>query len=112
MGTGIKMIDILFPLIKGSKTGVLGGAGCGKTVVILELMNNIIKKHHGACVFTGIGERIREGNELFYELDEQGLLPKVMMAFGQWISRLVRAWKLSWPASRWRNLFRSRTKTC
>ncbi len=83
MGTGIKMIDILFPLVKGSKTGVLGGAGCGKTVVILELMNNIIKKHSGACVFTGIGERIREGNELYYELEEQGLLPKVMMAFGQ-----------------------------
>lgn len=83
MATGIKMIDILFPLVKGSKTGVLGGAGCGKTVVILELMNNIVKKHSGACVFAGIGERIREGNELYYELEEQGLLPKVMMAFGQ-----------------------------
>lgn len=83
METGIKMIDVLFPLIKGSKTGVLGGAGCGKTVVILELMNNIVKKHQGACVFTGIGERIREGNELYFEVEEQGLLPKVMMAFGQ-----------------------------
>lgn len=83
METGIKMIDLLFPLVKGSKIGVLGGAGCGKTVVILELMNNVVKKHSGACVFTGIGERIREGNDLFYELDEQNLLPKVMMAFGQ-----------------------------
>jgi len=83
METGIKMIDVLFPLVKGSKTGVLGGAGCGKTVVILELMNNIINKHSGACVFTGIGERIREGNDLFYELEEHNLLPKVMMAFGQ-----------------------------
>ena len=81
--TGIKMIDVLFPLVKGSKTGVLGGAGCGKTVVILELMNNIITKHSGACVFTGIGERIREGNDLFFELEDHGLLPKVMMAFGQ-----------------------------
>ncbi len=83
METGIKMIDVLFPLVKGSKTGVLGGAGCGKTVVILELMNNIVTKHQGACVFTGIGERIREGNDLYFELEEHGLLPKVMMAFGQ-----------------------------
>lgn len=83
METGIKMIDLFFPLCKGSKTGVLGGAGCGKTVVILELMSNIVKKHSGACVFTGIGERIREGNDLFFELKESGLLPKVMMAFGQ-----------------------------
>ncbi len=81
--TGIKYIDLLYPMIKGSKTGVLGGAGCGKTVVILELINNIVKAHGGACVFTGIGERIREGNELFYELEEAHLLPKVMLAFGQ-----------------------------
>ena len=83
METGIKMIDLFFPLVKGSKMGVLGGAGCGKTVVILELMNNIVKRHSGACVFAGIGERIREGNDLFFELKESGLLPKVMMAFGQ-----------------------------
>lgn len=81
--TGIKMIDLLYPLVKGSKNGILGGAGCGKTVIILELINNIVKKHSGACVFTGIGERIREGNELYYELDEQHLLEKVMMVFGQ-----------------------------
>lgn len=83
METGIKIIDLFFPLVKGSKMGVLGGAGCGKTVVILELMNNIVKKHSGACVFAGIGERIREGNDLFFELKGSGLLPKVMMAFGQ-----------------------------
>jgi F-type H+-transporting ATPase subunit beta len=81
--TGIKYIDLLYPMIKGSKTGVLGGAGCGKTVVIMELINNIVKAHGGACVFTGIGERIREGNELYYELKENNLLPKVMLAFGQ-----------------------------
>ncbi len=81
--TGIKMIDLLFPLTKGSKTGILGGAGCGKTVVILELINNIVSKHSGACVFCGIGERIREGNELFYELKDSKLLDKVMMVFGQ-----------------------------
>ncbi len=83
METGIKMVDLFFPLVKGSKTGILGGAGCGKTVVILELMSNIVKKHSGACVFAGIGERIREGNDLFFELKDSGLLPKVMMAFGQ-----------------------------
>ncbi|MFH1790834.1 MAG: F0F1 ATP synthase subunit beta [Candidatus Omnitrophota bacterium] len=83
METGIKMIDLLFPLVKGSKTGVLGGAGCGKTVIILELINNIVQKHSGACVFCGIGERIREGNELYYELAEHNLLSKVMMVFGQ-----------------------------
>ena len=81
--TGIKYIDLLYPLIKGSKTGVIGGAGCGKTVIILELINNIVKAHGGACVFTGIGERIREGNELYYELHESKLLHKVMLAFGQ-----------------------------
>lgn len=81
--TGIKFIDLLYPLVKGSKTGVIGGAGCGKTVVILELINNIVKAHGGACVFTGIGERIREGNELYYELEESNLRHKVMLAFGQ-----------------------------
>ena len=81
--TGIKYIDLLYPMIKGSKTGVLGGAGCGKTVIILELINNIVKAHGGACVFTGIGERIREGNELYYELEESHLLSNVMLAFGQ-----------------------------
>ncbi len=81
--TGIKYVDLLYPLVKGSRTGVIGGAGCGKTVIILELINNIVKAHGGACVFTGIGERIREGNELYYELHESHLLHKVMLAFGQ-----------------------------
>ncbi|MFT5207259.1 MAG: F-type H+-transporting ATPase subunit beta [Candidatus Omnitrophota bacterium] len=83
MDTGIKMNDLFFPLVKGSKTGVLGGAACGKTVVILELINNIVKQHSGACVFTGIGERLREGFDLFEELGDAKLLDKVMMAFGQ-----------------------------
>ena len=81
--TGIKMLDLLFPLVKGSKTGIIGGAALGKSVLILELMHNIIKKHKGACVFTGAGERIREGNELYFELVKQGIIDKVMMAFGQ-----------------------------
>ncbi len=81
--TGMKYIDLLYPLVKGSKTGIIGGAGCGKTVIILELINNIVKEHQGACVFAGIGERIREGNELFYELTDAKLLQNVMLAYGQ-----------------------------
>ncbi|MCK5215614.1 MAG: F0F1 ATP synthase subunit beta [Candidatus Omnitrophica bacterium] len=81
--TGIKYFDLLYPLVKGSKTGIIGGAGCGKTVVILELINNIVKEHGGACVFCGIGERIREGNELFWELTDAKLLDNVMLTYGQ-----------------------------
>jgi len=81
--TGIKMIDLLFPVVRGSKTGVVGGAGCGKTVLISELIHNIVEEHDGACVFTGIGERIREGNELYFEFEQVGILSKIMMAFGQ-----------------------------
>ena len=81
--TGIKVVDLLFPVVRGSKTGVIGGAGCGKTVLIMELIHNIVEEHDGACVFTGVGERIREGNELYYEFEEVGILKKIMMAFGQ-----------------------------
>jgi len=81
--TGIKVVDLLFPVVRGSKTGVIGGAGCGKTVLIMELIHNIVEEHEGACVFTGVGERIREGNELYFEFEEVGILDKIMMAFGQ-----------------------------
>ena len=81
--TGIKAVDLLFPVVRGSKTGVIGGAGCGKTVLIMELIHNIVEEHEGACVFTGVGERIREGNELYYEFEQVGILDKIMMAFGQ-----------------------------
>lgn len=81
--TGIKAIDLLSPLIKGSKTGILGGAGLGKTILILEIIHNIITKHQGSCVFTGVGERIREGNELYYEFARTGLLERSIMVFGQ-----------------------------
>jgi len=81
--TGIKIVDLLFPVVRGSKTGVIGGAGCGKTVLISELIHNIVEEHNGACVFTGIGERIREGNELYFEFEQVGILNKIMMAFGQ-----------------------------
>jgi F-type H+-transporting ATPase subunit beta len=81
--TGIKIVDLLFPVVRGGKTGVIGGAGCGKTVLIMELIHNIVEEHEGACVFTGIGERIREGNELYFEFEQVGILNKIMMAFGQ-----------------------------
>jgi len=81
--TGIKIIDMLFPLVKGSKNGILGGAALGKSVLTLELIHHIVKRHRGACVFVGVGERIREGNELYLDMEEHELLPKVMMCFGQ-----------------------------
>ncbi|MEI8350916.1 MAG: F0F1 ATP synthase subunit beta [bacterium] len=83
METGMKMIDLLYPVVKGSKTGILGGAGCGKSVIIQELIHNVAQEHDGCSVFTGVGERIREGNELYFEFEREGILPKVIMAFGQ-----------------------------
>lgn len=81
--TGIKIIDLLFPLVKGGKTGILGGAGLGKSVITLEIIHNIVTRHQGTCIFVGIGERIREGNELYWELHNHGILPKTMIVFGQ-----------------------------
>ncbi len=81
--TGIKIIDIMFPLVKGSKNGILGGAALGKSVLTLELIHNMVKEHHGACVFTGAGERIREGNELYHELAQHEVLDKVQLVYGQ-----------------------------
>ncbi|MFQ5680449.1 MAG: F0F1 ATP synthase subunit beta [Candidatus Omnitrophota bacterium] len=81
--TGIKLVDLLFPLVKGGKTGILGGAALGKSILILELIHNIVRRHKGVCVFTGAGERIREGNELYFEFKKQNMLDKIMMVFGQ-----------------------------
>ncbi len=81
--TGIKIIDLLYPLVKGTKTGILGGAGLGKSVITLEIIYHIVQKHQGSCVFAGVGERLREGNELYYHLMESNLLLKTMMVFGQ-----------------------------
>ncbi|MDD5454120.1 MAG: F0F1 ATP synthase subunit beta [Candidatus Ratteibacteria bacterium] len=83
METGIKIIDLLFPLVKGSKTGFLGGAGLGKTVIVLEIIYHIVKKHHGVCVFAGVGERIREGNELYSEMASGDILSRTSLIFGQ-----------------------------
>ena len=81
--TGVKIIDLLFPLVKGSKNGILGGAGLGKSVLTLEIIHNIVKRHEGSAVFAGVGERIREGNELYYELTKLGVISKTMLVFGQ-----------------------------
>ena len=81
--TGIKVIDLLAPYIKGGKIGLFGGAGVGKTVLIQELINNIAKEHGGISVFAGVGERTREGNDLYHEMSETGVINKTAMVFGQ-----------------------------
>ena len=81
--TGIKVIDLLAPYTKGGKVGLFGGAGVGKTVLIQELINNIAKEHGGISVFAGVGERTREGNDLYYEMQESGVSDKTAMVFGQ-----------------------------
>ncbi len=81
--TGIKIIDMMFPMVKGSKNGILGGAALGKSILTLELIHNMVKEHHGACVFTGAGERIREGHELYHALQHHEVLDKVQLVYGQ-----------------------------
>jgi F-type H+-transporting ATPase subunit beta len=81
--TGIKVVDLLAPYIKGGKIGLFGGAGVGKTVLIQELINNVAQEHGGISVFAGVGERTREGNDLYYEMKESGVIKKTAMVFGQ-----------------------------
>lgn len=81
--TGIKVVDLLAPYIKGGKVGLFGGAGVGKTVLIQELINNIAQEHGGISVFAGVGERTREGNDLYYEMKDSGVIDKTAMVFGQ-----------------------------
>ncbi|OLE45123.1 MAG: F0F1 ATP synthase subunit beta [Candidatus Rokubacteria bacterium 13_1_20CM_2_68_19] len=81
--TGIKVVDLLEPYTKGGKTGLFGGAGVGKTVLIQELINNIAKQHGGISVFAGVGERTREGNDLYHEMKESGVIEKTALIFGQ-----------------------------
>jgi F-type H+-transporting ATPase subunit beta len=83
LDTGIKVIDLLIPFAKGGKIGLFGGAGVGKTVAMLELINNIAKTHAGLSVFAGVGERTREGNDFYHEMKDSGVLDKVAMVFGQ-----------------------------
>ena len=81
--TGIKVIDLICPYSKGGKIGLFGGAGVGKTVLIMELINNIAKQHGGLSVFTGVGERTREGNDLYNEMKESGVLSNTTLVYGQ-----------------------------
>ena len=81
--TGIKVVDLLAPYLKGGKIGLFGGAGVGKTVLIQELINNVAKQHGGISVFSGVGERTREGNDLYFEMKEYGVLNKTALVFGQ-----------------------------
>ena len=81
--TGIKVVDLLAPYIKGGKIGLFGGAGVGKTVLIQELIHNVAQEHGGISVFTGVGERTREGNDLYGEMSESGVIEKTAMVFGQ-----------------------------
>ena len=81
--TGIKVVDLLAPYIKGGKIGLFGGAGVGKTVLIQELIHNVAQEHGGISVFAGVGERTREGNDLYYEMKESGVINKTAMVFGQ-----------------------------
>ena len=81
--TGIKVIDLLCPFVRGGKTGLFGGAGVGKTVLIMEFMNAIVRLHQGVSVFAGVGERIREGHELWHDMRDAGVMPRTLMVFGQ-----------------------------
>lgn len=81
--TGIKVIDLLVPFPRGGKMGLFGGAGCGKTVIMMEMVNNIAMQHGGISVFCGVGERTREGNDLYMEMKESGVLPKAALVYGQ-----------------------------
>src|SRR6056297_3020437 len=81
--TGVKVIDLLVPFPRGGKMGLFGGAGVGKTVIMMEMVNNIAMQHGGISVFAGVGERTREGNDLYHEMKESGVLPKAALVYGQ-----------------------------
>ncbi|MDD6062001.1 MAG: F0F1 ATP synthase subunit beta, partial [Oscillospiraceae bacterium] len=81
--TGIKVVDLICPYAKGGKIGLFGGAGVGKTVLIMELINNVARQHGGISVFSGVGERTREGNDLYNEMKESGVISKTALVYGQ-----------------------------
>src|SRR6266513_1371813 len=95
--TGVKVVDLIQPFLKGGKIGLFGGAGVGKTVFIQELINNVAKQHGGYSVFAGVGERTREGNDLWLEMREAGVLQRTVMVISQ---RWRRKWALSRSGSR------------
>ena len=102
--TGIKVVDLLCPYQKGGKIGLFGGAGVGKTVLIQELIHNIATEHGGYSVFTGVGERTREGNDLYYEMKESGVIDKTTMVFGQMNEPPGARMRVALPDLRWQNI--------
>ena len=111
--TGIKVIDLIAPYAKGGKIGLFGGAGVGKTVIIMELINNIAKQHGGISVFAGVGERTREGNDLYNEMKESGVLNKTALVYGQMNEPPGARMRVAFPVLRWRNTSAiRRTRTC
>ncbi len=102
--TGIKVVDLLCPYQKGGKIGLFGGAGVGKTVLIQELIHNIATEHGGYSVFTGVGERTREGNDLYYEMKESGVIDKTTMVFGQMNEPPGARMRVVLPVLRWQSI--------
>ncbi|KKS95490.1 MAG: F0F1 ATP synthase subunit beta, F-type H+-transporting ATPase subunit beta [Candidatus Gottesmanbacteria bacterium GW2011_GWA2_43_14] len=106
--TGIKAIDFFVPFVKGGKIGFVGGAGVGKTVLMTELLRNITQKTEGLAVFNGIGERIREGHELFETVKASGVLPKISMIFGQMNENAIIRFRVAWAATTIAEFFRDK----
>lgn len=109
--TGIKAIDFLTPLLKGGKVGFIGGAGVGKTILITEILHNITENHEGISVFAGVGERIREGQELYQRLEESGVLPKTVMLLGQMNENAAIRFRIALAAAAIAEYFRDQKKT-
>jgi F-type H+-transporting ATPase subunit beta len=111
--TGIKVIDLICPYSKGGKIGLFGGAGVGKTVLIMELINNIAKQHGGLSVFTGVGERTREGNDLYNEMKDSGVLANTTLVYGQMNEPPGARMRVALPGLLWRNISAIRRgRTC
>jgi len=108
--TGIKQIDFLTPFVKGGKTGFVGGAGVGKTVLMTELLSNITYKHEGVAMFAGIGERIREGHELMKELEASKVISRVALIFGQMNENAIIRFRIAWAAAALAEYFRDEWK--
>ena len=111
--TGIKVIDLICPFLKGGKIGLFGGAGVGKTVIVMELIRNIATEHGGYSVFAGVGERTREGNALWLEMNESKVIDKTALVFGQMNNRQERVRVSPCLRSRWLNIsVMKKSKTC
>jgi F-type H+/Na+-transporting ATPase subunit beta len=111
METGIKILDLLAPLARGGNAGIVGGAGVGKTVLLQELIRTTVSRHHGVCVFAGVGERTREGNDLWLEMAETGVLANSVLLFGQMNAPPGARFRVALSAITMAEFFRDREKT-